>query len=98
MNDHIVTVTGQVSPNSGIRLLRAVGVIGTIVPSNETVTDDISLGSGGGGDAEAAEAADDHQSRHQSRKQFLANRFRTIFHGKKISFHDFDTLRVSAPI
>ena len=61
-NVEVVLVTGEVSPDGGFGILITVGVIGTVVPCNQTVTNDLGLSSSGSGKAKACNAAKDHSS------------------------------------
>jgi hypothetical protein len=64
----VVSVAGEVSPNSSVGILITVGVVRTVVPSNQTVSYDLGLSSSGSGKAKACNAAKDHGSNNCQRK------------------------------
>ena len=61
-NVEVVFVAGEVSPKGSVIVLLTVGVVCTVVPSNQTVFYDLGLSCGRGSEAEACEAAKDHGS------------------------------------
>jgi hypothetical protein len=50
LHRHVVSVTGQILPDGGLIVLKAVGVVGGIVPDSQTIADDISFGRGTNGE------------------------------------------------
>ena len=55
LHSHVVTVTGQVLPDGGLVVLDTVAGVGSVVPSDQVVSDDIGLIGSECGDGEATQ-------------------------------------------